>query len=561
METTFDVPARTFLRVVYGDDGFFFRRFHHETGECPDASVPPWTARSSDATRVVVFTKTMSLPSVIERLLGSGTSMATLRFEETQTFAWDPATSTACVRSTPTLVSPRSESFQTEVAVYVCPDGDDPTRRCAMRAVIKVTASGTWALQPVVEKLMETRASASFREWVRFADTFLEENYGGSHVGDRPLPKLSAMPGGEEDAVVRGTAPEHATTTTTPPPSSSRAEQPPTEFPSSRSGGSAEETPGASASDSADFETDDDFDDARSVGSTSSFHSVRSAASSFGSGVGSWFGRRSSSGDGGTDCGGDDREAGENCQNGFDVGAPAPPSRTRSLPASPSPGFPGDGTGAKSAPGKRRSSRSGSVPPGIEPGSNGGTTPSGVPKIPSPPRGRRLRQLVVHADGPEGPRRCAPGTKTPAGCWRRWRRTCAPSGRRTRAESEVRRLVAGRAPGRRTDRRRFGVRCAPERTERTRSTRWGGRGCRERDVGRREVERGSVSPWASDTSRPGAREKLQREPSGGTFSATTLGFHRNRFRLVSRLVVLDSQRTCLIAHRCLACSIIRSRIS
>ena len=180
--------------------------------------------------------------------------------------------------------------------MYVCPDGDDPTRRCAMRAVIKVTASGTWALQPVVEKLMETRASASFREWVRFADTFLEENYGGSHVGDRPLPKLSAMPGGEEDAVVRGTAPEHATTTPPPPPSSSRAEQPPTEFPSSRSGGSAEETPGASASDSTDFETDDDFDDARSVGSTSSFHSVRSAASSFGSGIGSWFGRRSSSG-------------------------------------------------------------------------------------------------------------------------------------------------------------------------------------------------------------------------------------------------------------------------
>ena len=139
METTFDVPARTFLRVVYGDDGFFFRRFHHETGECPDASVPAWNSggmgddAGSPSTRVVVFTKTMSLPSVIERLLGSGTSMATLRFEETQTFAWDPATSTACVRSTPTLVSPRSESFQTEVAVYVCPDGDDPTRRCAMR--------------------------------------------------------------------------------------------------------------------------------------------------------------------------------------------------------------------------------------------------------------------------------------------------------------------------------------------------------------------------------------------------------------------------------------------
>ena len=71
METTFDVPARTFLRVVYGDDGFFFRRFHHETGECPDASVPAWNSggmgddAGSPSTRVVVFTKTMSLPSVI----------------------------------------------------------------------------------------------------------------------------------------------------------------------------------------------------------------------------------------------------------------------------------------------------------------------------------------------------------------------------------------------------------------------------------------------------------------------------------------------------------------
>ena len=33
--------AQTFLRVVYGDDGFFFRRFHAETGECEDAVVPP----------------------------------------------------------------------------------------------------------------------------------------------------------------------------------------------------------------------------------------------------------------------------------------------------------------------------------------------------------------------------------------------------------------------------------------------------------------------------------------------------------------------------------------
>ena len=385
METTFDVPARTFLRVVYGDDGFFFRRFHHETGECPDASVPPWTARSSgDATRVVVFTKTMSLPSVIERLLGSGTSMATLRFEETQTFAWDPATSTACVRSTPTLVSPRSESFQTEVAVYVCPDGEDPTRRCAMRAVIKVTASGTWALQPVVEKLMETRASASFREWVRFADAFLEENYGGSHVGDRPLPKLSAMPGGEEDAVVRGTAPARRRRRRRPrraPPSARRRRRSSRAADGRRARRSGEETPGASAS--SDFETRRRLR-RRAVGRKHVVvpqrqvrrvvvrvrrrELVRSAV----------LERR-------RDGWGGDREAGENNQNGFDVGSPAPPSRTRSLPASPSPGIPGDGTGVKTAPGKNRPKRSGSVPPGVEPGSSG-TTPSGVPEISSRPR-------------------------------------------------------------------------------------------------------------------------------------------------------------------------------
>lgn len=41
-----------------------------------------------------------------------------------------------------------------------------------------VAATGTWALQPVVEKMMEHRASALFREWVRYADTFLTENYG-----------------------------------------------------------------------------------------------------------------------------------------------------------------------------------------------------------------------------------------------------------------------------------------------------------------------------------------------------------------------------------------------
>lgn len=192
------------------------------------------------------------------------------------------------------------------------------------------------------------------------------------------MPKLSAMPGGEEDAVVRGTAPAAT------PPSSSHARERATEdsrnYPgsgrldhrSSLASSAEETTPGGSSD-------DDDFDDARSVGSTSSFHSVRSAASSFGSGVGSWFGRRSVS-SGGTDGGGDRSSIpGENNQtadstpNGFDdVGSPA---RTRSLPTSPS------GTGVK-----KRLARSGSVPPGIEPGSIGQTPSPRVPKIPSPPR-------------------------------------------------------------------------------------------------------------------------------------------------------------------------------
>jgi len=386
METTFDVPARTFLRVVYGDDGFFFRRFHHETGECPDASVPAWNSggmgddAGSPSTRVVVFTKTMSLPSVIERLLGSGGAMATLRFEETQTFTWDPVTGTACIRSVPLLVSPRSESFNTEVAVYVSPDVDRPNTACAMRAVIKVTASGTWALQPVVEKLMETRASASFREWVRFADQFLEENYGGSHVGDRPLPKLRAMPGGEDDAVVHGHGRDdaervHASGGGGATPSTAHASGADGDRRTVRrrrssdrrisNGEDATRIGVASDSDDTFGSDDDDFDDARSVGSTSSFHSVRSAASSFGTGVGSWFSRRSGS------SGGDD--AGEF----VDSESPAP-SRTRSLPTSPE-------TDGKTVRKRLHGSRAaGSVHTGFEPGSAGRQS-SGVPKIPSPP--------------------------------------------------------------------------------------------------------------------------------------------------------------------------------
>ena len=44
METTFDVPLQTFLRVVYGDDGVCLKKFHEECGGCHAAVVPPWIA-------------------------------------------------------------------------------------------------------------------------------------------------------------------------------------------------------------------------------------------------------------------------------------------------------------------------------------------------------------------------------------------------------------------------------------------------------------------------------------------------------------------------------------
>lgn len=61
------------------------------------------------------------------------------------------------------------------------------------KAKLRVAAVGTWALQPVVEKMMEHRASALFREWVRYADTFLGEHYSGELNADRTLPDLALL--------------------------------------------------------------------------------------------------------------------------------------------------------------------------------------------------------------------------------------------------------------------------------------------------------------------------------------------------------------------------------
>jgi len=192
METVFDVPLATFLRVVYGDDGDFFRRFHAETGGRDDAVVPPFEPVSG--ARVVAFSKMMSLPAVIARLLGSSVvalaSPLALRFEETQWLRYDPRAGVAVVRSVPALVSPpRGERFATEVTVtfarVVAADGAE---QCGMRARLEVRATNAWALQPVVEKMMEHRASASFREWTRWADAELERRRDDPRDGLRRLP-------------------------------------------------------------------------------------------------------------------------------------------------------------------------------------------------------------------------------------------------------------------------------------------------------------------------------------------------------------------------------------
>ena len=67
--------------------------------------------------------------------------------------------------------------------------------RTAMAARITVNAAGAWALQPVVERVMEHRAVAGFREWVVWTDEFVEKTsltLGASGFA-ATLPSLSAL--------------------------------------------------------------------------------------------------------------------------------------------------------------------------------------------------------------------------------------------------------------------------------------------------------------------------------------------------------------------------------
>ena len=193
--------AQTFLRVVYGDDGFFFRRFHAETGECEDAVVPPWEPITGS--RVVRFSKRMTVPNPVEKLFGASAAdviAGVPRFEETQWIKYDPARGVASVRSLPALVNSfGKDRFVTEVHVtYSAVRDARDVERCAMVAKLTVSAAGTWGLQHAVEKLMEHRAKSSFREWARWTDDFLSEHYAGDERRDAPLPTLAPFFAGEE---------------------------------------------------------------------------------------------------------------------------------------------------------------------------------------------------------------------------------------------------------------------------------------------------------------------------------------------------------------------------
>ena len=225
METTFDVPLQTFLRVVYGDDGQCLRQYHASCGNCEDATVPAWDVsedRSSAlhgvvGSRTIAFSKPMALPSVVERLLGmtragkqkakGGGEGEGLSFVEKQTIEVDAVTGNVRVRSAASLdsawVGPeRADRFDATVEItYASIRADErgvsmygaSPERTAMAARITVNAAGAWALQPVVERVMEHRAVAGFREWVVWTDEFVEKTSLGASGFAATLPSLSAL--------------------------------------------------------------------------------------------------------------------------------------------------------------------------------------------------------------------------------------------------------------------------------------------------------------------------------------------------------------------------------
>ena len=193
------LPRADLLRVVYGDDGFFFRRFHAETGECEDAVVPPPGAHHR-LSRRAIFSKRMTVPNPVEKLFGASAAdviAGVPRFEETQWIKYDPARGVASVRSLPARQLLREGSLRHGGARHVSPFATRDVERCAMVAKLTVSAAGTWGLQHAVEKLMEHRAKSSFREWARWTDDFLS-NITGDERRDAPLPTLAPFFAGEE---------------------------------------------------------------------------------------------------------------------------------------------------------------------------------------------------------------------------------------------------------------------------------------------------------------------------------------------------------------------------
>ena len=120
----------------------------------------------------------------------------------------EPVNGNVLVRSAASLDSrwvgsERAEKFNAVVEIAYA-SAADPTayghaERTAMAARITVNAAGAWALQPVVERVMEHRAVSAFREWVVWIDEYVSER--AARTGETRLPPLAVLGLGEEDVL------------------------------------------------------------------------------------------------------------------------------------------------------------------------------------------------------------------------------------------------------------------------------------------------------------------------------------------------------------------------
>jgi hypothetical protein len=102
---------QTLLRLLYDDEGVFYRRYHAVVSKDDTAKVSPWAAPPHDAsappgeppalaTRSVTFTKRMDIPAAITRLLGARLRVRLRAHTQTHFCAFAADNSHACTCAT-----------------------------------------------------------------------------------------------------------------------------------------------------------------------------------------------------------------------------------------------------------------------------------------------------------------------------------------------------------------------------------------------------------------------------------------------------------------------------